>query len=359
MIMNVLSLFDWMSCGQLALHRAWIEVDNYFASEIDKFAIAVTQENFPGTVQLWDVNDRESRDTGALWDIRNIDLIIWWSPCQWFSFAWKKLAFDDERSKLFFEMVKIIEYYKPKYFLLENVKMKKEYQDIITKYMWVEPIEINSSLVSAQSRKRLYRTNIPWVQQPEDKWIFLKDIIENWFTDRNKSYAIDASYYKWTSPSIYFERKRRQWIFCVAQRWRYIVDWKRQDHKMKTAWKTEQRIEPRFDGKTNTLTTVQKDNMIFEPKILQKWRWFNKWWIHENKSPTLSSSRREMNNFLIWDIPGEIRKLTPVECERLQTVPDNYTLVPRKKRMMSNTQRYKMLWNWRTIDVIAHIFSYL
>jgi len=157
----------------IALEIAWIKVNKYYASEIDKSSIQVSEHNYPNIVRLWDVNNW--RD----WDLWEIDMIIWWSPCQWFSFAGKQLAFDDPRSKLFFTMVDIINHYKPKYFLLENVKMKKEFQDIISEYLWVRPIEINSSLVSAQNRKRLYRTNIPWIEQPKDKWILLKDIIED------------------------------------------------------------------------------------------------------------------------------------------------------------------------------------
>ena len=159
------------SCGQLALQRAGIKVDKYFASEIDKHAIKVTQQNFPYTVQLGDVTKWET------WELPKIDLLIGGSPCQGFSFAGKQLNFSDPRSKLFFEYVKVLQNVKPKYFLLENVKMKQEYQGIISSYLGVEPIEINSSLVSAQNRKRLYWTNIPNVTQPEDRGILLKDIV--------------------------------------------------------------------------------------------------------------------------------------------------------------------------------------
>src|SRR5574344_2950107 len=167
--MNVLSLFDGISCGQLALQKAGIRVDKYFASEIDKYAIKVTQENFPDTVQLGDVTQWRT------WELPKIDLLIGGSPCQGFSFAGKQLNFSDPRSKLFFEYVKVLQKTKPKYFLLENVKMKQECQDVISRYLGVEPIEINSSLVSAQNRKRLYWTNIPNVTQPEDKCILLLD----------------------------------------------------------------------------------------------------------------------------------------------------------------------------------------
>ena len=147
--MNVLSLFDGVSCGQIALERAGIKVDNYYASEIDKHAITVTQNNYPNTIQLGDVQKWHE------WELPKIDLLIGGSPCQGFSFAGKQLNFNDPRSKLFFEFVDVLKYYKPKYFLFENVKMKQEYQDVITEHLGVEPIEINSSLVSAQNRIRL------------------------------------------------------------------------------------------------------------------------------------------------------------------------------------------------------------
>jgi DNA (cytosine-5)-methyltransferase 3A len=169
--MNVLSLFDGISCGQLALQRAGIKYDNYFASEIDKDAIKVTMHNFPNTIQLGDVKSIKGED------LPGIDLLLAGSPCQGFSLSGKQLNFMDPKSKLFFEFVRIKNELNPKYFLLENVKMKKEYQDAISDYLGVEYIQINSSLLSAQNRKRLYWTNIPNIKQPEDKHIILKDII--------------------------------------------------------------------------------------------------------------------------------------------------------------------------------------
>lgn len=164
--MNVLSLFDGMSCGQIALNRANIQYNNYFASEIDKNVIKVTQHNYPNTVQLGDVTKIEFIAT-------KIDLLIGGSPCQGFSFAGKQLNFDDPRSKLFFEFVRLKNELQPKYFLLENVVMKKEYEDVINKYLGVQPILINSHLVSGQHRRRLYWTNIPGVEQPMDMGLSL------------------------------------------------------------------------------------------------------------------------------------------------------------------------------------------
>ena len=170
--MNVLSLFDGISCGQIALNRAGIKYDNYFASEIDKHAIKVTQHNYPNTIQLGDVTQIKASD------LPKIDLLIGGSPCQGFSFIGKGLNFEDERSKLFFEFVRLLKATSPTYFLLENVKMKKEHQSIITEYLSVSPIELNSSLFSAQNRKRLYWTNIPMDLQIADKGIYLKDVID-------------------------------------------------------------------------------------------------------------------------------------------------------------------------------------
>lgn len=167
--MRVLSLFDGMSCGQIALERAGIQVSEYYASEIDKHAIAVTKGNYPNTIHIGDVSNVK---------MTQVDLLLGGSPCQGFSFAGKQLNFNDTRSKLFFEFVRILKEVKPKYFLLENVNMKKEFQDVISKALGVEPTIINSKLVSAQNRVRLYWTNIPDVDIPADKGVKLSDILE-------------------------------------------------------------------------------------------------------------------------------------------------------------------------------------
>ena len=316
---NVLSLFDGMSCGQIALEKLGIKVNNYFASEIDKYAIQVTKDNYPNTKHIGDVTQvKES-------NLPNIDLLIGGSPCQGFSFAGKQLNFEDPRSKLFFEFVRLLKECKPKYFLLENVKMKKEYQEVISRYLGVEPIEINSSLVSAQNRKRLYWTNIPGVEQPEDKGILLEDIVEDGGVLKEKSQTILSTIYKENAKSMFTRNKQGLLVVCGAMRGRYIVDGKRQDGKMLTKGLTKQRIEIRYDGKTNALTTVAKDNNVCY----------------------------EADGRPYYEIDGiRFRKLTPIECERLQTVPDNYT------SSVSNTQRYKMLGNGWTVDVIVHIFNY-
>jgi len=301
--MNVISLFDGMSCGRVALDRAGIKVDNYYASEVDKYAIIVAQNNYPNTKQLGDVNNWRS------WDIDwgSINLLIGGSPCQGFSFAGKQLAFDDPRSKLFFVYVDILNHirkYNPDVkFLLENVKMRKDYLSVISEYLGVEPIFINSNLVSAQNRQRYYWANWEFTV-PEDRCIYLKDIIEYGVVDRNKSYCIDANYYKGGNLKSYYEKGRRQLVFGCAMRGRYDEN--------KNIYQT---IEFNRSEKSNCLTTVTKDSLIFEN-----------------------------NNF---------RKLTVIECERLQTLPDNYT------EGVSDTQRYKMISNGWTSDVIEHILSFL
>ena len=302
--MNVLSLFDGMSCGQLALQRAGIQVENYYAAEIDKYAIKVTQANFPSTVQLGDVT---AIDTDSLPDI---DLLIGGSPCQGFSFAGKQLNFDDPRSKLFWEYVRLLNALKPKYFLLENVKMKKESMDVITSALRVDPIFINSNLVSAQNRQRYYWTNIPVDKLPDDKGIILADILEDGHVDRDKSHCIDANYFKGGNLKSYFEKHRRQLVFS-------------------------------------------KDGMchVGDAGISDKYAYVNRVYHPSGKSPSLVASDGGHLQPKVSKGTTEYRKLTPLECERLQTVPEGYT------DHVSNTQRYKMLGNGWTVDVVSHIMK--
>ena len=307
--MRVLSLFDGMSCAQLALKRAGIKVDTYYASEVDKFAIKITQKNFPNTKQLGDVCGVTARDVGE------IDLLIGGSPCQGFSFAGRQLNFQDPRSKLFFEYVRLLRELKPKYFLLENVRMSKKSQDVISEQLGVEPIKINSSLVSAQNRNRLYWTNLP-TTLPEDRAILMRDILEaGWLCDREKSYCIDANYFKGGNLKNYFHKSRRQLVFSASGLCR-VGDADLNGHDL-----IKRVYHP--DGKSPTLNACLGGHR--EPKIIVK--------------------NCDKNSDWGW------RKLTPLECERLQTVPDNYT------SGVSNTQRYPMLGNGMTVDVIAHILK--
>ena len=352
--MNVLSLFDGMSCGQIALNRAGIKYDAYFASEVDKYAIKVAQANYPNTVQIGDVTqvDHTRLPFGG------IDLLMGGSPCQGFSFAGKQLNFDDPRSKLFFEFVRLKDDLKPKYFLMENVPMKQESQDIISEYLGVKPVMINSSLFSAQNRKRLYWTNIPFDTMPTaDKGIVLQDILEEdgvaneAMTNKlGKSHCITARYNGavwWNS----IQRKQRTMVqvgeadtinghdilkriyspsgksptlntmgggnrepkVAIGR----IVNRRLDEHGVRKDGQLDlpftKQLEVSDTGKSNCLTTFTKDNVLV--------------------------------NGMQW------RKLTPLECERLQTVPDNYT------NHVSNSQRYKMLGNGWTVDVISHIMK--
>jgi len=330
--MRVLSLFDWMACGYEALQRAWIPIDVYYASEIDKYAIQIAKKNHPDIIEIWDV-------TQVKWeDYKDIDLIIGGSPCQWFSMAWKMLNFDDPRSKLFFEFVRLLKEIQPKYFLLENVKMKKGFQDVISSYMWVEPIEINSALVSAQNRKRLYWTNIPWITQPEDKWILLKDIIIK--------EEVEDKYYLTETQLKTIQRN-------FGSKGKILNDTESLIEKMTFPSRIKQ-IEG-LEIKTPTLPAAMGTWWGNVPVIAiayAPWsREYEQQWWKTEKAPTLCA--RDYKDPKVIFNGKTLRKLTPVECERLQTLPDNYT------EWVSNTQRYKMLWNWWTCDVISHIFSFL
>jgi len=292
--MRVLSLFDGMSCGRIALEQLGIPVDNYFASEIDKNAIHITMKNWRDTIQVGDIDNLDDFDLGE------IDLLIGGSPCQGFSFSGKQLNFDDERSRLFFKYVYFLYKYKPKYFLLENVVMKQEYQDIISQYLGVKPIKINSSLVSAQSRNRLYWTNIPDVSQPADRGILIKDILEK--------------------PIENYRTKNDDYI---KPKIRKLLGNSKYSDNFKFRWDKDDRIlVTRPDG-----LKIQRIGRIAFP---------------DNKSEIITVLTRPTFAF---------RKATVLECERLQTVPDNYT------EGVSDSQRYKMLGNGWTVEVIKHIFK--
>jgi DNA-cytosine methyltransferase len=537
--MKVLSLFDGMSCGRIALNRLGIPVEKYYASEIDKYAIQVSQANYPDIIQVGDICDLDPKD------YMDVDLMLAGSPCQGFSFAGKQLAFDDPRSALFFEFIRLLKKIKPKYFLLENVRMKKEFLQIISEQVsdcypeipfGIEPIFINSSLLSAQSRQRYYWTNIPNIQQPEDRGIVLRDILETEVDDNldkmtskeGKAHCLTVSYtgavpwnsiekrqrtmvpvnkpikvgmnveqvkvrkhevhiesLKWLlrtmkansgktnkqiaeetnmpvtkvehwfrndssfaipsddiwfklkevlglntdifdaqimefeyrdgvyeskqrvyseegkSPTLtasnkdqYIETKPKQVGVAVdinghdilkrvyspdgksptvtacsggnnepkvvtggAFRGRaYDKDGKRMDRDgSSVANKTKQMLELRRDNKSNAITTVGKDSVV----TVQSYNRKDGLGKELDKAHTLNASdwrglnRNQNQNAVVTNDGGDLhwRKLTPLECERLQTVPDNYT------NHVSNTQRYKMLGNGWTVDVICHIFK--
>lgn len=357
--MNVLSLFDGMSCGMLALQRAGIEVTNYFASEIDKYAQIISQKNFPEIIRLGDVTKVFAKD------LPKIDLIIGGSPCQGFSMAGKMLGHEDPRSKLFWEFKRLVDECKPKYFLLENVRMKKQDEQIITDAMGVKPLMINSTLVSAQNRKRLYWTNInadvcdlfgtlqSHIPQPKDKHLFLKDIIEP---------EVDAKYYltkkqidsllKQTDKhngrgnGFAFQPKR---INNKANTIADVMKHRVTDNYLYCDYRTDEGLRIRQNGKAGTIQGQPKGSMNGAGMVI--YDGYNHSAKETNKSNSLKGQIQN-NNFLIS--PNyTIRRLTPIECERLQTVPDNYTAG------VSETQRYKMLGNGWTVDVIAHILSFI
>jgi DNA-cytosine methyltransferase len=413
--LRVLSLFDGMSCGQQALERIGVNVLEYYASEIDKHAIAVTMHNYPNTKQLGSVIDVDG------YKLPKIDLLIGGSPCQSFSFAGKRKGMSTKceteiltlehylelkaegyefegQSYLFWEYMRLLNEVKPKYFLLENVIMGEKWERILSKAIGVNPIEINSALVSAQNRRRLYWTNIGMkpmglfgdlesiIKQPKDKGILLKDVLESevdekyfisdtminrikrtnngerCFTTADKALCLAAGYHK--------QGRDNQYI--VASRGRNPENPKSRESGLNT----EQMLEPRYDGKTNCLTSVQKDNYVVCQNSMPRSsktgkggtgplsREDGKTYCLDTgqtnvieileKSPCLHGFEHGTNGQLNKQLVrgGMIRRLTPLECERLQTVKDNYT------KIVSDTQRYRMLGNGWTVDVIAHILSY-
>ena len=273
--MNVLSLFDGMSCGRLALERAGVKVDNYFASEVDRYAIQTARALYPDTIQLGGIQEVKAAD------LPKIQLLCGGSQCQGFSRAGKGGKFDDPRSTLFWEFKRLLDECKPDYFLLENVRMDKYSEGVISDALGLDPVVINSTLVSAQNRVRLYWSNIRTVKhtmfghlktdmpQPEDRGVLLRDVLETPGVTPDKSQCIQATIYK-ENPKSMLQR-----------------------------------------GKMGLL-------------------------VNEN---------------IHW------RKLTPRECGRLQTVPE--WAIDRMLETVSDTQAYKMLGNGFTVEVIAHIFSFL
>lgn len=305
-------------------------IEAYYASEIDKHAIYVTQKNYPETIQLGDVRNIDfTKYTGE------IDLLIGGSPCQGFSFAGKQLNFNDPRSKLFFEYVRALKELKPKYFLLENVKMKKEFENVISDFLGVQPIEINSALVSAQNRKRLYWTNISVKNLPKDKEILLKDIVHEYTGDQGQ---------KELNNFIVPFDKTLQILDKEVQRGK--VGYFRKDSQANRVYYIHDKaVTLCGDAGGGAAKMGQYLFGCLTPDRVEK-RQNGQRFNNGTKFYTLTAQDR--HGVLI---EGYIRKLTPVECERLQTLPDNYTAG------ISNSQRYKCLGNGWTVDVIAHILK--
>lgn len=375
-MINVLSLFDGMSCGQIALDRLGIKVNNYYASEIDKYAVQVTQANYPNTIQLGDVRNINSKD------LPKIDLLMGGSPCQDLSFAnTKGKGLEGERSNLFFEYVRLLDEVKPKFFLLENVRMKKENLEKITEILGVPPILINSSLVSAQSRQRYYWTNIPNIQQPQDRNIVLRDILE---TETDERPVKDTK-----RNQRHYKKEDEKSLCMTATMYKgagnngmTLVPIKPKQVGIATDIKGHDILRRVYsqDGKSPTLNSMGGGNR--EPKVAVSSKRHEiieknlgdritddtliigssqkNAYLGKDKSSSLTEAMGKggghvpmvrgkdsvaVNEDLTW------RKLTPLECERLQTVPDNYT------NHVSNTRRYAMLGNGWTVEVIKHILS--
>lgn len=339
--MKILSLFDGISCARIALEKSKHIVEIYFASEIDKYGIKISENNFKDIIHIGDVKMVAHKDASIHYKLNDIDLLIGGSPCQDLSIAQKnRKGLNGERSGLFWEYVRILKEVKPRYFILENVaSMAKDQQEIISKTLGVQPIMINAALVSAQNRKRLFWTNIPNVIQPKDKRILLKDILEpkvsGDFFVKPKSNTVRSSSrgsgindkHNWDTirigsinkggqgDRIYSPNGKSVGLSALgggrgAKTGLYMI----KPVALRNRGKGKQ---PEYNGtgKANAMTTVQTDSMVAN---------------------------------------GEnIRRLTPIECERLQGLPDNYT------NGVSNSQRYKMLGNAFNVDVVAHILSFI
>lgn len=294
--MNVLSLFDGISCGQRALGELGIKVDNYFSSEINSNTIKITQNNYPNTIQLGDIKDWQN------WKLPKIDLIMGGSPCQGFSFAGNRLNFEDPRSSLFFKYVDVLKYYNPQMFLLENVRMKKEWQNMITDLIGIDPYCINSNLFVPQNRVRLYWTNIKFKGLPTEVTtktildILQPKVSDHYYLSDRQLGVLDLNELKWTNNYI----------------------------KKHFGGKHQQNSIYRYDG------------------------------IMACLSAATHGAARHLTKTYLPD--GKIRRLTEIECERLQGLPDNYTEGHYTDKVASSI-RYEALGNGWTVSVIKHIFS--
>jgi len=353
---TVLSLFDGMSMARQAVERLGVKVNKYYASEVDKYAMKVAQQGYPDTIQIGDITK-----LGSLKPLfRNgdmlIDLVIGGSPCQGFSVAGKKANFDDPRSKLFWEYVRVLKMVKEVNpdvkFILENVRMKQEWQDVISEALGVKPIMINSALVSAQNRVRSYWTNIEGIEQPEDKGIMLKDIIHEGEVDRDKALCLDSNYHKGGGASVYLNKSRRQIVY--HEHAEYVVDYhtskKMLDREVERGKVGKAGNIYYVHGKQVKLGVGQDADYIFgciTPNRVNK-RQNGQRFSSGQKFYTLTA--QDKHGILIQ---GYIRMLTPTECERLQGVRDGYT----ECEGVSKTQQYKMLGNGFNVDTICHLLK--
>jgi DNA (cytosine-5)-methyltransferase 3A len=369
--MNVLSLFDGISCGRVALERAGAPVEKYYASEIDQYAIKVSKKNYPDIIQLGNIRDWREWDI----DFSKIDILFAGFPCQAWSVAGKQKGDEDPRGELVHHLIGIWKKIKREnpnlIFLFENVKMKKEFINYINDLFGCEPILINSSLVSGQNRERYYWTNIPGITQPGDRGILLKDILHEsngeallknygvYKPQKEKCNCIDANYWKGVD-----NHAQRTQIFVPLDE--YMVPF---DKTLKIIEKEVQRGKVgyfRQDSQANRVYYIHTKSVILcgeagggaakmgqylfgclTPDRLEK-RQNGQRFSKGEKFYTLTA--QDQHGILI---EGYIRKLTPIECERLQTLEDNYT------EGISNSQRYKCIGNGWTVDIIAHILSFI
>jgi DNA (cytosine-5)-methyltransferase 3A len=333
--MNVLSLFDGISCARVSLDRAGIEVNAYMSSEIDKNAIKISEKNYPDIIRVGSVVGLEVEG--------QIDLLIGGSPCQDLSIAKKdRKGLEGNRSSLFWEYVRIKKECNPTWFVLENVaSMPKADRDIITREMGVEPVMFNASLVSAQSRKRLFWTNIPF-SLPVDRGILLKDILEAEVGEKfyiKKEMKANGK----TTGKVGYVGEGEQYGQGGQAHRVYSTDGKTPTMSSGPALvyvgAVEGTTRKGMEGQEHLSRGHHEGNRIYDP---------------EGKAPTLSANGGGTagSSALIKE-EARIRKLTPIECERLQGLPDNYT------EGVATTNRYKYLGNAFNVDVVAHILNHL
>ncbi len=325
--MIYLSLFNGISAGRLALSRTGIKFDKYYIAEIDKFANKVSEFHYPDNIQLGDVNNWRE------WDIdwSSVGLVTAGFPCQSWSLAGKQLGDKDERGKLFWTTLEImshvLENNPDAKFMLENVKMKKEFEEYITLHTeralgYVNKTLINSSLLSAQNRQRYYLTNFE-VSQPADKGILLKDIIDDdSITDREKSYCIMSNYACGASEDEYFNKRCRQIVFRPCEPREHIKQ-----------------------SKEGLIHVANASDIKGNEQI-------KRIYSDAGKAPTLSTCQGGHREPKVATDNVTYRKLTPTECARLQTFPCGWC-----ENIVSNSQSYKCYGNAWTVDVIAHIFK--
>lgn len=374
--MNVLSLFDGMSCGQIALRELGIKIDRYYASEINKHAIKQTQLNFTDTIQLGDVRGVHAKD------LPKIDLLIGGSPCQGFSFAGKQLNFNDPRSALFFEFVRILnecrEINPDVKFLLENVRMKREYEQVISDTLGIKPVMINSALVSAQNRVRLYWSNIRTapdglfeiktdIPQPKDRGLFLRDILEDdvdtkWFLSHRQWNWLQQHSDKTGNPfnRLIGEDKTRCLTATAQAKVNLSADYVVVDVNSKPK-KNQDKASCLTVGGHSAGNHSDMDVLVIQRKVKQVNHCTesggkqpyqqNRVYDSDGIMPSLCSAHAGHAPLVACD--EIVRRITPTEAARLQTIPDWY------KWECSATQQYAMLGNGWTVEVIKHIFSFL